>query len=108
LAPERLWGGCYSQLIQELKSRGAWFATGGQAVAWVRKRRSVIFESGCGEPGAVRAQGMSHQGNNLPGLRFPTHKARSSKDVRGHRCSGHVDVAVDETVETGVSSVDKS
>ena len=108
LAPERLWGGCYRQLIQELKNRGAWFATGGQAVAWFRKRRSVIFESGCGERGAVRAKVMSHEDNNLPGLRLRTHEARSSKDVRGHRSSGHVDVAVDETVETSVSSVDKS
>jgi len=104
LAPERLWGGCYRQLLQELKNRGAWFATAGQAVAWFRKRRSVIFERGCAERGAVRAKVMSHEDNNLPGLRLRTHKARSSKDVR----DGHVDVAVDETVETSVSSVDKS
>ena len=34
LAPERLWGGCYRDLIQEMKSRGAWFATAGQAISW--------------------------------------------------------------------------
>ena len=45
LAPERLWGEFYRDLIQELKSRGAWFATAGEATSWFRKRRAAEFET---------------------------------------------------------------
>ncbi len=38
-------GGFYTHLIQELKMRGAWFATASEAVAWFRKRRSAVFSS---------------------------------------------------------------
>jgi hypothetical protein len=44
LAPERLWSACYQSLLKELKSRGVWFATCGQAVRWFQKRRSVNLE----------------------------------------------------------------
>jgi len=44
LAPERLWCECYFRLLKDLKTRGAWFATAGQAVAWFRKRRSAQFD----------------------------------------------------------------
>jgi hypothetical protein len=44
VAPERLWGDFYVQLLEKLKNRGAWFATAGQTVAWFRKRRSASFE----------------------------------------------------------------
>ncbi len=50
IAPERLWGACYRDVVEDLKSRGAWFATAGQAISWFRKRRSVVFETDCIEP----------------------------------------------------------
>jgi peptidoglycan/xylan/chitin deacetylase (PgdA/CDA1 family) len=57
LAPERLWGAFYSDLIQDLKHRNAWFATAGEATAWFRKRRSAQFESEGIAPGcAVNAK----------------------------------------------------
>src|SRR5205823_13601053 len=37
IAPERLWGDFYSHTVEQLRSRGAWFATAGEAVAWFRK-----------------------------------------------------------------------
>jgi hypothetical protein len=50
LAPERLWGRCYMQILQELADTyRPWFATAGQAVTWFRWRRSFRFVSdgGC-------------------------------------------------------------
>jgi hypothetical protein len=44
LAPERLWGDFYAQLIGRLQANHAWFATAAQAVAWFRRRRAVSFE----------------------------------------------------------------
>lgn len=44
LAPERLWSACYQNLLEELKTRGAWFATCAQAVRWFQKRRSLDLE----------------------------------------------------------------
>jgi len=43
IAPERLWGEFYAQLISELKARGAWCASAGRAVSWFQQRRSVAF-----------------------------------------------------------------
>jgi hypothetical protein len=45
LAPERLWGRIYQELLTEV-SRGerAWFATAGEAVQWFRWRRSIRFD----------------------------------------------------------------
>jgi hypothetical protein len=31
-------------MLADLKSKGAWFATAGQTVAWFRKRRSASFK----------------------------------------------------------------
>jgi hypothetical protein len=44
LAPERLWGDFYQQLIAEVgKGDRAWFTTAGDAVDWFRWRRSIRF-----------------------------------------------------------------
>jgi hypothetical protein len=44
LAPERLWGGFYQELLRRLADRDrTWFATAGQAVEWFRWRRSIRF-----------------------------------------------------------------
>lgn len=46
LAPERLWGRFYRQLLDEIGSPGSvWFATAGDAVNWFRWRRSIRFRS---------------------------------------------------------------
>lgn len=76
IAPERLWGDYYAQLVDELMNRGAWFATASQAVSWFRKRRSAEFETAAWEPGAVRVKVSGDVGGELPGLRLRVHKPR--------------------------------
>lgn len=97
LAPERLWDSPYRGLVEDLKGQGAWFATAGQAVAWFRKRRSVVFETQGQDPDAARARVTSEQSNHLPGLRLRAYQARTSRDI-GERDSGHyVDAPVEES-----------
>jgi hypothetical protein len=72
IAPERLWGDFYMDLVQELKNNGAWFATAAQAVAWFRKRRSAEFEP-AGESGNVRVKTAAGVGEGLPGLQLRMH-----------------------------------
>ena len=44
IAPERLWGPFYAQLLDELRHRHrVWFTTAARAVAWFRWRRSIRF-----------------------------------------------------------------
>jgi len=45
LAPERLWGRFYQQLLDTISGDRAWFTTATSAVAWFRWRRSVRFAS---------------------------------------------------------------
>jgi hypothetical protein len=44
LAPERLWGDFYINLLKKIKENKVWFATGGEIVNWFRKRREVTFK----------------------------------------------------------------
>jgi hypothetical protein len=104
IAPERLWGGYYRDLIQELKNRGAWFSTAGQAISWFRKRRSAAFETDSIEPGTVRAKVAVERGDSLPGLRLRIHKAQKPGGIGAHCSKDYVDIAVDEASNTRVTS----
>jgi hypothetical protein len=101
LAPERLWGASYRDLLGHLKNRDAWFATAGQATSWFRKRRSVVFGIDSVEPDAVRARVLSDHTDNLPGLQLRIHNVRESHDSV-HRAEAYVDRAFNETTDTRV------
>jgi hypothetical protein len=48
LAPERLWGDCYRQLLDLLSSDNRpWFTTADRAVQWFLWRRSIRFSRIC-------------------------------------------------------------
>jgi peptidoglycan/xylan/chitin deacetylase (PgdA/CDA1 family) len=96
LAPERLWDAPYRNLIQDLRSRGAWFATAGQAVAWFRKRRSVVFETDGLQPEAVRARVTANSDDSFPGLRLRVHKPRESCKPGARGSEDYVDMALDQ------------
>jgi len=102
LAPERLWGECYRDLVQDLESRGAWFATAGQAVSWFRKRRSVVFDMDCTEPDAMRVRAAVDQVDNLPGLRLRIHKAHESCETGANGSERYVDRSFSESDEIRV------
>lgn len=44
MAPERLWGDFYRDLLGTLEGDGAWIGPAGRAVQWFRKRRAAVFE----------------------------------------------------------------
>lgn len=102
LAPERLWGNLYLDLLQDLKKGGAWFATAGQAVSWFRKRRAASFEMESVEPGATSVRVAVNHADKLPGLRLRIHKAQKPGPRIAHRPQDYVDKQVDESVDTGV------
>ncbi len=78
IAPERLWGDFYVDLVDELKKRGAWFSTAAQAVSWFRKRRSAVFENVSWESGAVRVKIAVDASESLPDLQLRVHNGRES------------------------------
>jgi hypothetical protein len=100
VAPERLWDASYRDLLQDLRSRGAWFSTAGRAASWFRKRRSVVFEKDPMEPGTVRASITSDHGDDLPGLRLRIHKARELGEINTDPSEIYVDTAFDESRDT--------
>jgi len=102
LAPERLWDACYRDLLQELKNRGAWFATAGQAVSWFRKRRSVVFEADSMERSTPRLRRKSDPQENLPGLRLRHHRGSASCGFSEQGVDGFVDILVEESVAATV------
>jgi hypothetical protein len=75
IAPERLWGDFYLQLVDELKASGAWMATAAEAVAWFRKRRSATFENISWETNPPDGRIAAEIGGQLPGLLLRIHTA---------------------------------
>jgi hypothetical protein len=66
LAPERLWGDGYAELLGRLQQEDAWFATAAQTVAWFRRRRAATFTV----PGAGRVRiSLPAGADDLPALR---------------------------------------
>ena len=71
VAPERLWDSFYRDLLSELKVRGAWFATAGQAVEWFRVRRATKV----GQPNiAIQPNTQSGGNEPLPGLQLRSYE----------------------------------
>jgi hypothetical protein len=76
LAPERLWGWCYQELLAELeKGDRAWFATAGEAVDWFRWRRSIRFDSEV--RGTTEISGAAPL-DGLPAARVLVHRRSSA------------------------------
>jgi hypothetical protein len=97
LAPERVWDACYRDLVQDMKSRGAWFATAGQATSWFRKRRAVVFDMDWVGTDAPRPRASSHSNDSLPGMLLRSHKAHQSCLTDRTGSEPYFDMALDES-----------
>jgi hypothetical protein len=75
LAPERLWGGFYVELVNELKRRGAWFPTAAAAVEWFRRRRAAACDALSQDGEGADVPASAGRQPDLPGLRLRVHSA---------------------------------
>jgi hypothetical protein len=83
LAPERLWGRFYQELLDDIEEGSkVWFATAGEAVQWFRWRRSIKFVDGDGRVGlSITAP---PQGPGLPGARMRVHGPYGAVEASAH------------------------
>jgi hypothetical protein len=105
IAPERLWGRVYKDVVDDLKAADAWFPTASQAVAWFRKRRSAVFQSVVWDSTAVRARVSLSEGKSLPGLRLRVYKVRTDRDgfeLGAAAPTGYADIGLNESLDTWV------
>jgi hypothetical protein len=105
IAPERLWGGFYLKLLQELKSRGAWFATAAQTVSWFRKRRSAVVGFAPAEDGKIRIQASVKPDSGSPGLKVRVHKPQTwngGGEAPDRSSPSFVDMDLTETIDTEI------
>ena len=88
IAPERNWQSCYHALLDDLTAHNAWFATAGEATAWFRMRRSVVFESGeSSSMKQVMVPENREDYGNLPPLQVRIHKSSEiSSPPRSENC----------------------
>ncbi len=99
LAPERQWDAPYRELIQNLRLRGAWFATASQAVTWFRMRRSIGFTA----DGSVREAPRvieKDRSDHLPGLRLRVHRKRQASEGSTDHAVKYVDFPLGEKANT--------
>jgi hypothetical protein len=77
LVPERLWGDFYRELLNKVKTDGAWIGPAGQAVRWFRKRRAMVFDrvERLGDSIEVVVSSMNNlpSGEDLPGILLRVH-----------------------------------
>jgi hypothetical protein len=81
IAPERLWGDFYRELIQELRNECVWFPTASQAVAWFRKRRSVVFHECLRKNGKANVKISLKADDSVCGLRIRFHRGNSGEEI---------------------------
>jgi hypothetical protein len=96
LAPERLWGAFYCDLLAELRQRGAWFPTAGRAIEWFQRRRSATFEAVRCDGEFLRANVSDTSVQHLPGLNLRIHTPTSEGRSRS------VDMPVNGPLEANV------
>jgi hypothetical protein len=94
LSPERLWGESYREVIQDMKRRGAWFATVGQAIAWFKKRRSIVFETDSIVSGTFRATVEYEPDDSVPRLRLRVHEAEKLRRREVYRYDRYSDSTI--------------
>jgi peptidoglycan/xylan/chitin deacetylase (PgdA/CDA1 family) len=92
LAPERLWGEFYVRLLQELRTRGAWFGTAGQVVQWFRQRRSVLFEESRFTEDTLRLRLGRKGGGFEPRLFLRVHRPQRAGSMGAYAQQTHLDV----------------
>jgi hypothetical protein len=80
LAPERLWGETYQELLRHLSARyQVWFATATEAVDWFRWRRSIAFTRD--ESGRINVTADHAPESGLPGAAIHVHGGRGQRAV---------------------------
>lgn len=82
LAPERQWRDFYVDLLDELRSRGAWLANGRDTVLWYRRRREIVLEDVAQADREVTAR--VRPGTNLPGMDLRIYNAVSPSTAADH------------------------
>jgi hypothetical protein len=95
LAPERIWDACYRDLVEDMRNRGAWFATCEQATSWFQKRRSVVFETDRSGADAGRVIASGSRSDGLPSLRLRSHNTAGSTKVGCPTSKQYVDTTLD-------------
>ena len=100
LAPERLWGPTYRELLESSSALGAWFATASQAVDWFRKRRSVVFEVDSTDMSVVRVKLTQNNLHEIPALTLRIHRGTSSE-----RKARYVDHALENSLDIQTSTL---
>ncbi len=81
IAPERLWGGFYMEMLDELKRLEPWFATASDAVAWFRLRRSAVFDEVRQDGRVVKVSVPKTATRELPGLRLRVSRKGEMRDT---------------------------
>jgi len=81
LAPERLWGDFYWDLLSQIRKYKVWFGTGSEVVQWFKKRRMVKFLI----PRDLRSRDGTYQlkletaeGDSTPALVLRIHTPRAN------------------------------
>lgn len=94
LAPERLWGSVYEDLLRRVNEGRVWFARASQAVEWFRWRRSIRFVESTPHTVTITAPIRTR---TIPAAAAVCHRPSSTSQVSAHehRVTGHETIRVE-------------
>ncbi len=96
LAPERLWGNFYINLLENLKNNAVWVDTASRVVRWFDKRRSASFEKISVSQDKVNLHIISNNDDDVPDLimriHLPQNRKRAGADFETVQNS-HLDIS---------------
>lgn len=107
IAPERLWGDFYRELLHEIQTRETWFATAAETVAWFRLRRSAEIQAVQTDSRSVTVRSrFTILDTTLPGLRIRLHKPHIlilGESLASGAEVGFVDVPLNDTADLSIT-----
>lgn len=77
LAPERMWGDFYIQMLERVRHHRPWFATAKQAVEWYQKRREASFSYVKGKDDERRLVIRGGKMAGIPSLLIRIHRPKN-------------------------------
>jgi hypothetical protein len=106
IAPERLWGDFYLNLLSELKRRRAWLPNAARAVAWFRKRRAAAVDWSWSGTDSIRVRTQLNRVDSLPSLKIRVFKPRAQsllKSISARKPLTFVEKTLDRTTQLDFS-----
>jgi hypothetical protein len=104
LAPERLWGDFYIEVLKKINKKRVWFGTGQQVIQWFNKRRACCFGETHYTSNMLKLSVKSDDTNTAPALMIRVYLPEEKGGKKGaSECEKrHIDFSFSSYIENEI------